>query len=243
MINTSSACSQTALINTLTSCPLLAGLPAQDLNLIADFSVGKSLRKEEYLFRESDISHGFYIVQSGSINVHRVHASGKEQVIHIYRAGESFAEGGLTTFNGYPGDARALEPSRVLLVQKAGFLALLRRQPELAFRVMNAMNVQLRTAISQLENLTLNDVETRLAEWLMQRCPDPASAQPTKIELKMTKRNLAAELGTVSETLSRTLAKFRDQHLLYVNGRIVTLLNPSRLSAARNSFELATAVR
>lgn len=237
MINLLAECRQTGLINTLTSCPLLAGLPSKELTQIAQFSTLKPLRKEEYLFRESDISQGFYIVQSGSINVHRVNANGKEQVVHIYRAGESFAEGGLATTRGYPGDARALESSRVVLIQKAGFLALVRRQPELALRVMEAMNVHLRTAISQLENLTLKDVETRLADWLVQHCPDPTSAHPARIELKMTKRTLAAELGTVSETLSRTLAKFRDQQLLYVDGKIVTLLNPSRLSAARNSFE------
>ncbi len=238
MINLVSVSKQTSLINTLTGCSLLSGLPSQDLTQIASLSVVKSLRKGEYLFRETDVSHGFYIVQHGSINVHRVSATGKEQVIHIYRTGESFAEGGLATYAGYPGDARALETSRVVLVQKAGFLALLRRQPELALRVMDAMNGQLRTAIAQLENLTLKDVETRLADWLVQHCPDPMSAHPARIELKMTKRTLAAELGTVSETLSRTLAKFRDQQLLYVNGKIVTLLNPARLCAARNGFEL-----
>jgi CRP/FNR family transcriptional regulator, dissimilatory nitrate respiration regulator len=233
MINLFLQARQTTLINTLTNCPLLTGLPAQELSEIASFCVVKALKKEEYLFHENDISHGFYIVQSGAVNVHRVNASGKEQVIHIYRAGESFAEGTLAADSGFPGEARALEPSMVVLVQKASFLMLLRRQPELALRVVDAMNVQLRMAIAQIESLTLKDVETRLADWLIQRCPDPSSDAPAKIELKMTKRTLAAELGTVSETLSRTLGKFRDQQLLCVNGKSVTLLSPSRFSAAR----------
>jgi CRP/FNR family transcriptional regulator len=52
-----------------------------------------------------------------------------------------------------------------------------------------------------------------------------------KIELTMTKRVLAAELGTVSETFSRTLAKFREQKLLVVKGKTVTVLSPAKLSA------------
>jgi hypothetical protein len=44
------------------------------------------------------------------MNIHRVNAAGKEQIIHIFRAGESFAEAGLATPTGYPADARALEP-------------------------------------------------------------------------------------------------------------------------------------
>ena len=93
------------------------------------------------------------------------------------------------------------------------------------------MSGPLRVLIGQIEDLTLKDVETRLANWLVKRCPNPQSGRPVKIELTMTKRVLAAELGTVSETFSRTLAKFREQKLLTVKGRIVTILSPARLSA------------
>jgi CRP/FNR family transcriptional regulator len=74
-------------------------------------------------------------------------------------------------------------------------------------------------------------VETRLANWLMKRCPNPQGESPATIELAMTKRVLAAELGTVSETFSRTLAKFRKQKLISVKGKTVTVLSPARLNA------------
>ena len=119
----------------------------------------------------------------------------------------------LAAATGYPADARALEPTQVLLVQKDGILALLKRQPELALRMLGSMSSHLRVLVGQLEDLTLKDVETRLANWLVKRCPNPQSEAPVKIELTMTKRVLAAELGTVSETFSRTLAKFREQKL------------------------------
>jgi CRP-like cAMP-binding protein len=77
----------------------------------------------------------------------------------------------------------------------------------------------------------VKDVETRLANWLVKRCPSPQAETPVKIELTVTKRVLAAELGTVSETFSRTLAKFRGQKLITVKGRTVTVLSPARLSA------------
>ena len=122
-----------------------------------------------------------------------------------------------------------MEPSQVLLVEKAGFLALVRRQPELALRMLGSMSGHLRTLIAQLEDLTLKDVETRLANWLIKRCPDPASAQPVTIEIRTTKRVLAAELGTVSETFSRTLAKFRQQKLVTVKGKALTVRSPAKL--------------
>jgi CRP/FNR family transcriptional regulator len=220
-----------AVVNTLRSCQLFTGLPLPDLENIAEVTVVKSLEKDDYLFHEGDPARGFYIVQRGAVNVHRVSAVGKEQIIHIFRTGDSFAEVALASAAGYPADARALEPTQVLLVQKDGILALLKRQPELALRMLGSMSSHLRVLVSQLEDLTLKDVETRLANWLMKRCPNPQSEQPVKIELTMTKRVLAAELGTVSETFSRTLAKFRQQKLLTVKGKTVTILLPAKLSA------------
>lgn len=220
-----------AIVNTLRSCQLFTGLPQPDLANIAAVTVVKSLEKGDYLFHEGGQAHGFYVVQRGAVNVHRVNAAGKEQIIHVFRTGDSFAEVALASDSGYPADARALEPTQVLLVQKAGILDLLKRQPELALRMLGSMSSHLRVLVGQLEDLTLKDVETRLANWLVKRCPDPQSARPVRVELPMTKRLLAAELGTVSETFSRTLAKFREQKLISVKGKTVTVESPAKLSA------------
>lgn len=219
------------IVNTLRGCQLFAGLPVSDLEHIAAVTVIKSLDKGDYLFREGERAVGFYVIQRGAINVHRVNAAGKEQVIHIFHAGDSFAEVAVATETGYPADATALEPSQVLLVQKEGMLGLLRGQPELALRMLASMSGHLRVLVAQLEDLTMKDVETRLANWLVKRCPNPKSAAPVRIELSMTKRMLAAELGTVSETFSRTLAKFRDEKLITVKGKTLTVLSPVKLHA------------
>jgi CRP/FNR family transcriptional regulator, dissimilatory nitrate respiration regulator len=217
------------LVNTLRRCQLLAGLPQQDFEKIAAVTVVKPLEKGEYLFHEGDPAIGFYIVQTGAINVHRVSAGGREQTIHMFRPGESFAEVALASEKGYPADARAVEPSQVLLVQKAGILDLIRRQPELAMRMLGSMSSHLRVLVGQLEDLTLKDVETRLANWLLKRCPRPLQDKQATIQLTVTKRVLASELGTVSETLSRTLAKFREQNLVSSKGKTLIIRSPPRL--------------
>jgi len=210
---------------------MFAGLPPADLESIAKICTVKGLDKGVYLFHEGDPAQGFYVVQSGAINVHRVSPSGKEQVIHVFRAGDSFAEVSVASEEGYPADARALEASQVLLIQKAGILALLKRQPELALRMLGAVSSHLRVLVSQLEDLTMKDVETRLANWLLQHCPDPDGDQPVTFRLSVSKRVLASELGTVSETFSRTLGKFRQARLVLVRGDVITVLSPVELKA------------
>jgi CRP/FNR family transcriptional regulator len=231
---------QAIVENTLRSCQLFIGLPAGDIAAVASFAVQKNLDKGDYLFHEGDRSEGFYVVQKGAVNVHRVSAAGKEQVIHLFRPIESFAEATLATEGGYPADARATEPSTVLLIPKTDFIELLRRHPELALRMLGSMSQHLRVIVSLLDDLTLKDMETRLANWLLKRCPRPIGGGAVEIELDRTKRVLAAEMGTTSETLSRTLAKFRDQNLLQVKGNTITLTKPRELQKLlqRNLGEL-----
>lgn len=220
---------KSAVLDTLRSCQLFTGLSQSALEQIAEVTVLKSLEKGEYFFHEGDPSPGFFVVQSGAVNVHRVNALGQEQVIHVFRAGESFAEATLAAPKGCHADARAVVSTRAFLIQKDGVLELLKRQPELAFRMLGSMSNHLRVLVGQLEDFMLKDVETRLANWLLKRCPNPRDELPVQVELTMTKRALAAELGTIGETLSRTLAKFRRQKMLGVKGKTITVLSPARL--------------
>lgn len=194
---------------TLRQCQLFSGLSETDLTRVASFVQQRTLAKDEVLFQESEPAIGFYVVQRGAINVHRVNPQGKEQVIHVFRPSESMGEAALASPTGYPATARAVEPSTVLIVPKADILNLVAARPDLAMRMLGSMSQHLRVLVSLLDDLTLKDVETRLARWIIRHAALPGTS-PGQIELGRTKRVLAAELGTTAETLSRTLARFRD---------------------------------
>jgi len=217
----------TGLISTLRCAQLFSGISGEDLATIAGFTQIVPLAKDDYLFREGEQSRGCYLVQSGAINVHRVNAVGKEQVIHVFRAGESLAEASLASPTGYPANARAVEPSSVLLIPKAPLIDLIGRRPDLALRMLGSMSAHLRVLVGMLDDLTLKDVETRLLNWLVKHARD---AKNGVIQLRGTKRVLAAELGTSSETLSRTLARLRDQKLISVAGKTITVHEADQLA-------------
>ncbi len=220
-----------AIANTLRQCALFAGIPAHDLNAIASIAVTKSLARGEFLFLENSPMDGFYVVQKGAIKLHRLNLKGHEQVFHVFRPVESFGEELILSDAGYPADASAAEDSQILLVPKSGFVALLKTRRDLAFCLLRSAGHRVRSLMGLLDDLTLKDASTRLANWLIQHCPEPDSDEPQRIELHMTKHLLALELGLASETLSRTLNKFRMQHLVDVQGRSLTLLCPTRMAA------------
>lgn len=219
-----------SILHALRRSRLFQTSPEADLEMIASISVMKHIDCHEYLFYEGVPLNGFFIMQKGAIKVRRISIFGVEQVLHVFRPWESFGEEMLFLDSGYPADACAIEDSHVVMIRKPEFIALLRRNPELALRILRSMDGHLRNLVGLLDDLMLKDVKTRLATWLIQHCPDPESREPYTIHLRSTKRAVASELGTVSETFSRTLAKLKKQNLLSVERNAITLLCPCKLS-------------
>jgi CRP/FNR family transcriptional regulator, dissimilatory nitrate respiration regulator len=218
---------RTALIGTLRQSRMFADLSSENLEEVAEVCSLKSLQKGEMLFREGEKAEGFYVLQQGAISVFTVTPDGREQIICVFRPPESFAEVTLATLETYPANAVALEPSSVILVQRAGFRALICRKPELSLHMLASMSLHLKHLVQTLQDYKGRQIEGRLADWLIRHSPEGAAS----FELPVTKKNLAGQLGVTSETLSRTFARFRDEGLIRVEGPRVHLLNPTGLRA------------
>jgi CRP/FNR family transcriptional regulator len=222
---------QTVIGATLRRSRLFSALPPADLAAVAEGCSLRHLQKGEMLFREGAKSEGFYVLQTGSISVYKVTPDGREQIICVFRPPESFAEVTLATVENYPANAIALEPSQVIVVDRARFRDLIRRQPELALHMLGAMSLHLKHLVQSLQDIKGHQIEHRLAEWLLRQSPAAAAGCPVVVELSITKKVLAGQLNVTSETLSRTFARFRREGLIDVRGSRIQIIDGSRLRA------------
>lgn len=225
------AARQLVLLNTLRQCPLFADMAPRDLEDIATTCETIRLDKSETLFRENEKALGFYIVQQGAIHLHRLTADGHEQVIAVFRPFNCFAEICLTTFHSYPADAVALEPSVVVLVRKADFRGLIMRTPELALRMLASMSFHLKHLLQTMEDQKFKRIESRLSHHLLRLCPMIERENNAVVRLNSSKKILAGQLGVSSETLSRSLARFRREKLIEVDGPKIRILDIQGLRA------------
>lgn len=221
-----------ALASALQQATIFAGLAEDVLLRIAGYSSVRKLKKNDILFREGEKVVGFFVVTKGIIEAFRADETGREQLIHLIHAGESFAEPAVAGLPGYPAHTRALEPTEVILISGDEFLAHLRERSDLAMRMLGSLSRHLHELVSTIESYKLRDAETRLLHWLLQRCP--AGGKPTVIALNVSKLVLAAELGTRQETLSRILAKLKKSGHIGVTGRRIEVSSPDAL---RRLFE------
>jgi CRP/FNR family transcriptional regulator, dissimilatory nitrate respiration regulator len=220
---------------TLRSARLFSGLAQSEYADIASFSRFKTIPKGQYLFHMDQKSFGFFVVQSGAINLHRIDSKGREVVLCVFRGGDSLAEGTLTSLTAYPADARAMEPSRVLVIDRTGFLGFMRSHPDVSIRIMESMGLRLRVLVGQLEGRKSLESGTRLITWLLRYSRSVPPGCGRAVVLENPKRELAAEIGITPETLSRMLTRLADKGLIVVKGRSISIPDPTALSFARPS--------
>lgn len=226
---------QIAISATLRQSRMFSSLPSSDLAMVAEGCSLRSLERGEMLFREGEKSEGFYVMHTGSVSIYKVTPDGREQIICVFRPPESFAEVTLATVENYPANCMALESSQVIVVNKGRFRDLIRRQPELSLHMLGSMSLHLKHLVQSLQDIKGRQIEHRLAEWLLQQSPATAPGSPGVIELQVSKKVLAGQLGVTSETLSRTFARFRSEGLIQVKGARIQIVDGARLAAYRDA--------
>lgn len=215
----------------LRKTPLFEALPDDDLRRVAVLAVPRRFSKKEAVFREGDRAEGFFLVASGKVKVFKLSGEGKEQVLHVLEAGQTFAEAVIFEGGVYPAHAETLADTELLFLPKRPFLELLERYPKLAIRMLASLSRWLKRMTDLVENLSLKDVETRLVFYLSEELK--ARGIPPRdgsvLELPVSKNVLASRLGTVPETFSRTLKKLQDDGLIAVRGKQIRIRSADRL--------------
>lgn len=206
-------------------------LPPEDLSRLREISTLRRYAKRGAVFREGDRADGFYVVVSGSVKVFKLSEDGKEQVLHILEAGQSFAEATIFEGGKYPASAEALVDSDLLFLPKGPFLDLLEKNPKMALRMLGTLSGWLKRMTDLVENLSLRDVEARLVFFVAEEMKRRGLAlrDGAVYEIPVSKSVLASRLGTVPETFSRTLKKLQEEGKIRVRGSRIRILRADSL--------------
>jgi CRP-like cAMP-binding protein len=217
-----------ATVAALRASPLFKDFPAADAGRVAERCFFREFEKGQILFRERDEAVAFYVVAAGQVKVFKESVDGRELIIKIMRPGDLVGEAAALAGFPYPATAQALDDAAVVEVPRREFAALIKSEPGLALNIIAALSVRLNQISAVLEKLTLKDVPARLASYLLERVRADAEGEEY-VELDVTKTSLAATLGTVPETLSRTLRRFVDAGLVASEGRRIYILDGTSL--------------
>jgi len=210
---------------------LFSGLDDENLREVAVIATKRGFARGETLFAEGEQATGFYLLASGSIKLCKFSQDGKEKVLHFVHPAETFAEAAFFGDGRYPAEARALEKGEALFFPREAFMGLLERNPRFALNLIVSLSLLLRKFARQIEELSFAEVPARLAAYLVELSDKKSTTfqGKTYLDLDTKKGELAARLGTVSETLSRALKKLKEKGVIDVEGSRVIVNQMERL--------------
>lgn len=221
------------VVSALGSVALFAGLSPEEIRVLAARTVPKRIASGELLFSEGDACKGLYVIASGKLRIFKSSASGREQVLSVEGPGGSVAE--LPVFDGapYPASVSAVEDSQILFISREDFRRFCLERPEVALKMLAVVGARLRRLVGIIEELSFATVRQRLVAVLVRLVESEGKRTKRGIELQLpgTHQDLAQQLGTVRELVSRNLMRLQAEGLLQVDGRSITILDLPGLSA------------
>ncbi len=227
-------------IDLLKKCPLFSGLKDEDLRIVKAIATLRRVAKRELLFSEGEEAKGFYVILSGKVKLYKISSEGKEQILHVVSSPDSFAEAALFIEGTYPAFAEPLSDSQLLFIPKKDFIQLIEKNPRLSINMIVSLSHYLRRFASLIEDLSLKEVSSRIAKYLLDLSIKSLKEgrNPKEVELDLTKTQLALKLGTISETLSRTLAKMKARGIIDVSKNRILILNREALEELASGLKL-----
>lgn len=218
-------CSSRNEKNCIEIVPIFSNLTYEEMMEVARITKDKTYKKGEMIYMSGDKGEKLYVIHKGKVKITRITSSGKEQVIRVLGPGEFMGE--LSLFSPIPltDNAETLSETIVCMIDGNKLKNLMMKHSQIAFKVMEELSKRLEKAENLIENISLQGVEKRLADTLIEMADEKG-----EVNLKMSKKDFASYIGMSQETLSRRLTIFQDMGFIKMIGhRRINILDMKAL--------------
>ena len=208
--------------NLLNLYPSLAELPPRDLDALLDPGRLMHLPAGTQVFAEHQPCQGFPLVVEGSIKVLKQAPSGRELLLYRVRPGGSciITSSCLLGHTDYNARGIAETPLTLLVLPVASFAALMLEHAPFRDFVFHLFAERIGELMQLVEEVAFARLDQRLAKLLLAR---------NETVLNVTHQQLADELGSVREIVSRLLKGFAAQELVSLGREQLTIIDRNGL--------------
>lgn len=226
------------VVAALRACRLWHGASDDAVLTLARASTPQEVARGALLIAEGETADRFGVVVSGRVRAFHSGADGRVITLETLESGQPFASVAALAGSRYPANVDAATAGTVVWVPREALFHMLAEEPVIAKALIADLSGRVMSLTSVVQTLAL-DVPGRLARFLFQRSLAVGEATPEglRVPLGTTKTELASSLGTVPETLSRALAKLRDDGVLDVRGSDVMVFDVGALARLGSGYE------
>jgi len=220
------------IVGMLRSVPLFATLDDDARRELARHCRRRVEAADVPLFHEGDEPGSLYVVLSGTVLIRSVTEAGR--TVHLAQRGPGEQIGELSLLDGEPRMADAVTGSacELLVLRRDAFLRCLREHPDIALALLASLANRLREAAHHQEQREEQDVTGRLAILLLDWVERHGDRQPSgaiRLTIRRTHQQIAEQVGSARESVSRALAEMRRLGVVRTEGRDLIIQDLARL--------------
>jgi CRP/FNR family transcriptional regulator len=181
-------------------------------------------KKNQPLFIEGSFPRGVFCLNQGKVKVFTRGDEGKEQIIHIAKAGDVIGFRSMFSGEPYKVSASTLEESNICFIGKDDFLLMMDNNPTLRNGIIKELSKELGDRAQFITNMAQKSVRERLAFSLL-ILADIYGEE----EINLTREDMANFVGTATETLIRLLKDFKEDQIIEIHTRKLLIVNRDKL--------------
>jgi CRP/FNR family transcriptional regulator, cyclic AMP receptor protein len=217
-------------VDLIRTVPLFSTLTDEEFNQLAHIFVARAYRKNQVIFLEEETGNYMYLVLSGKVKVAKAGVGGKETILAIHRTGDFFGEMSLLDGKTAPATVSAMEDAKIISVSGTDFHKYLLHNEKVMQQIIQVLCARLRQ-VWQTQSLSSSTADARIRMGIYQLAKRHGirDAHGTIIDLKITHQELAEMVGTSRETVTRVLTRLREQKIIEVDQRRITLIDSKAL--------------
>lgn len=210
--------------------PLFSTLTDEEFRPLEHIFILRSYRRNQVIFVEEETGSYMYLVLTGKVKVAKTSSSGRETILAIHKTGDFFGEMSLLDGQTAPATVSAMEDSKIISVSGRDFHRHLMHNEKVLLQIINVLCGRLRQ-VWQTQSLSSSkaDARIRMGIYQLAKRHGVQDARGTIIDLKITHQELAEMVGTSRETVTRVIAHLREEGIIEVEQRRMTVLNPKAL--------------
>lgn len=213
--------------NFLSNVPIFSDLDQESLEKIEKFGVIQSYKKNSVILSEEEAGSALFVIAEGKVKISRASNDEKEVILAILNESDFFGEMSLLDGMARSATVTAIEDSKLFIIQRAEFLDLLKKFPDVSIALLTEMTKRFRAASMKIKALSLKDAEGKVATVLLQLADDVGKIRQGIVEIDHLpyQQELANMAGTSRETISRTLHSFAKKGQIELEGSKLRIID------------------
>ncbi|MEX2375446.1 MAG: Crp/Fnr family transcriptional regulator [Dehalococcoidia bacterium] len=214
----------------LARCPVFEGLDETLRQKLAALGMVRPYRSGDRIFGAGDPGDSMMVIAEGTVRIYALAPTARDVVLADLAAGEVFGDIAMLDGAARSADAQALTNCTLIVMERSGFLALMRRNPPLAEHMLALLCARIRRSDERMMEISFLSLPARLAKALLRAAGGAGGRPAGRSRTSLSQTELANVVGSSRENVNRHLRRWQDEGVIELRGGWIVLLDAEAIS-------------